>query len=257
MISARNVHVAFGDREVLKGVSLDVPTEGILGVVGPNGCGKTTLLRTLYGSQAVTSGTVSLDGKDISAMKRRDLAREMAVVVQEHVSELPITVADLVMLGRLPYQRFSSQPTPADEELVERMLRLVGLLDKAGSDYSRLSGGERQRALIARAFAQESRFLLLDEPTNHLDIRYQHEVLALLTHTDSGGLVVLHDLNLTAKYCDAVAVMEDGKIVAHGAPDDVLVPDILEPIYNVAVDRADDAGGMHLHFSLPDQAITR
>lgn len=252
MLAARDVHVAFGDRPVLKAIDLDVPRHELTGIVGPNGCGKTTLLRTFYGTQAPDSGTVEVDGKDISHWTRKELAQKLAVVVQETVSEIPVTVAELVLLGRLPHQRFSSTPSEEDQEIVEGVLRHVGLIEKASHNFAQLSGGERQRTLIARAMAQDAEFMVLDEPTNHLDIRFQHEVLALVANNETGGLVVLHDLNLAARYCDRIVVMNAGKVVADGTPQEVLIPEIIEPVYDISMSRFEDAEGVHLTFRLPD-----
>lgn len=233
MITAESVSVFFGEKTAVDRVSLTVPDHGTLGLVGPNGSGKTTLLRALYGSVDAT-GTVLLDGKDITAMRRRDIARSVSVVSQERDSDIPITVADLVELGALPHRGLFSF---ANEEPVAQALESVGILHLAQRDVSDLSGGERQRALIARALVQDAKHVLLDEPTNHLDIRYQHEVLELVTDLPGGSVVVLHDLNLAARYCDRIAVLKEGRIVAEGTPEEVLIPEILEPVYEIKVRR--------------------
>lgn len=249
MITAKNVSVFFGDKRVLNKVSLTIPDKGVVGIVGPNGSGKTTLLRTLYNSLTPNSGDVSMDGKALDSFNRKALAKKLAVVVQEHSSDMPMSVAEMVMLGRLPHQGVSGQPRKEDMEIVADVLKRVGLIRKATQDYLLLSGGERQRALIARALAQQSEHILLDEPTNHLDIYYQHEVLALVSQLNTSATVVLHDLNLAAKYCDLVAVMQDGEIKAKGAPADVFTPEVLEPVYRIKVNRVDVEGEINLLFS--------
>ena len=248
MIEAHEVTVRFGAVTAVDGVSLTVPDEGVLGLVGPNGSGKTTLLRALYGAVTPTSGRILLDGQAMKDLHRRDIATEIAVVTQEHADgSAPVSVAELVMLGRLPHQGFTAQATSTDRRIVVDALESVGLTDLASRDVAVLSGGERQRALIARALAQQTRHVLLDEPTNHLDIRFQQEVLELVSGLP-GAAVVLHDLNLAARYCDRIVVLERGRVVASGRPEEVLTPEVLEPVYGVRVKRVELDGEMHLLF---------
>ncbi|WP_297004208.1 ABC transporter ATP-binding protein [uncultured Corynebacterium sp.] len=248
MIEASEVTVHFGAVTAVDGVSLTVPDEGVLGLVGPNGSGKTTLLRALYGAVTPTAGTVSLDGRPLPGLRRREVSTEIAVVTQEHSDGgTPISVAELVMLGRLPHQGVFAQTTSTDRRIVVDALGSVGLTDLASRDVAVLSGGERQRALIARALAQQAGHVLLDEPTNHLDIRYQQEVLELVSALP-GSAVVLHDLNLAARYCDRIVVLNRGRVVASGTPAEVLTPEILEPVYGVRVKRVELDGETHLLF---------
>jgi iron complex transport system ATP-binding protein len=158
-----------------------------------------------------------------------------------------MTVAELAMLGRLPHQSFGSRSGERDREIVEDSLDAVGMTALARRDLSELSGGERQRALIARALVQQARHVLLDEPTNHLDIRYQHDVLELVVGLP-GSVVVLHDLNLAARYCDRLVVLDHGRIVATGTPGEVLTPEVLEPVYGLPVKRLDVDGEITLVF---------
>lgn len=248
MIEARGVTVRFGAVTAVDGVSLTVPDDGVLGLVGPNGSGKTTLLRTLYGAVTPTAGQVLLDGSPLTDLRRKEVARRIAVVAQEHTDTgTPMSVAELVMLGRLPHQGFTAQVSASDRAVVGDALASVGLADLASREVAVLSGGERQRALIARALAQQTRHVLLDEPTNHLDVRFQHEVLELVSGLP-GAAVVLHDLNLAARYCDQTVVLDHGRVVASGSPEEVLTPEILEPVYGVRVKRVDLDGEMHLLF---------
>ncbi|GAB2502566.1 Iron(3+)-hydroxamate import ATP-binding protein FhuC [Corynebacterium atrinae] len=256
MIRGRNLTYAYDDHLVVDKVSVTVPEGGTLGLVGPNGSGKTTLLRTLYGSLQPTAGDVMVDGQPISDIPRRARAKTMAVVVQEHASDLPMVVADLVMLGRLPHQGLMSRASARDERIVADALREVGVLHLAERNFAELSGGERQRVLIARALAQEASHVLLDEPTNHLDIRYQHDVLDLLSNLPTSCAVVLHDLNLAARYCDQVAILDHGRVVAQGTPHDVFIPEILEPVYGIRVRRLDEDGELTLVFRKHPALIT-
>ncbi|WP_432564157.1 ABC transporter ATP-binding protein [Kineococcus sp. SYSU DK003] len=248
MISARGIRFGYGDTPVLRGVDLTAADGKVLGLLGPNGSGKTTLLRTLYGSLRPSAGTVHLDGVDVATLSTRELARRIAVVVQEHGGDLPLTVADMVLLGRTPHRGTFGGSTAQDLEVSADSLRRVGALGLANRGFSGLSGGEKQRVLVARALAQSSGHLLLDEPTNHLDIRYQHEVLDLVRGLGTTVVVVLHDLNLAAAYCDEVVLLREGAVHAAGTPGEVLVPENLEPVYEVDVRRLDTGDDIHLAF---------
>ena len=252
MISAAGVGFAFGDRVVLDSVSLEAEQGKVLGLVGPNGSGKTTLLRTLYASLAAQGGSVLIDGARLPSLSAREIARQIAVVVQEVPGELPLLVSDMVLLGRTPHRTGFGGSGAADERIAAAALARVGALHLAAESFDSLSGGERQRVLIARALAQETPHLLLDEPTNHLDVRYQHEVLDLVrTLAAANGrtvIVVLHDLNLAARYCDRILLLAAGRVVASGTPAEVLAPEYLEPVYGVSVRRLELDDGFQLVF---------
>ena len=177
MLQAHQIRFDRGDRVILDAVDLTARTGQTVGVLGPNGSGKTTLIRTLYDALRPRTGRVDLDGTPVHGLTRPEIARRVAVVAQEPESELPITVAETVMLGRLPHRPALARPRPADHAAVRAALDHVQARHLAHQLISRLSGGERQRVLIARAIAQDAGHLLLDEPTNHLDIRFQHETL--------------------------------------------------------------------------------
>lgn len=234
MIRADGVCVTLAGTRVLDGVSLSTGP-GMLGIVGPNGSGKSTLLRTLYAGLEPDSGQVELNGSKIRGIPRRQVARDIAVVVQESPGDIGMRVRDLVMLGRLPHQRFGARDSAADLAAVESALSAVGAVSLAGRDFSGLSGGEKQRVLIARGLAQGATHLLLDEPTNHLDIRYQHELLELLTTLSASVTVVLHDLNLAARYCARILLLDSGVVTADGTPAEVLTPARLEPVFGIGV----------------------
>ncbi|WP_110207357.1 ABC transporter ATP-binding protein [Nocardioides daejeonensis] len=248
MITAERLSYAYGDRQVVDGVSLTARTGRVLGLIGPNGSGKTTLLRMLYGSLHPTAGRVAVEGRPLASWSRRELARKLAVVVQESGTESTLTVAEQVMLGRLPRLGTFQRTGAADHGIVVDALDRVGATHLAGRPFTALSGGERQRVLIARALAQEGEFLLLDEPTNHLDIRFQHEVLDLVRGVATSALVVLHDLNLAARYCDELVLLDRGRVAAAGTPDEVLDPALLEQVYRINASRAELDGHPQLLF---------
>ncbi|TYL45436.1 ABC transporter ATP-binding protein [Nocardioides sp. BGMRC 2183] len=239
MIAAEGLRFAYDRRPVLDGVSFEAREGRVLGLLGPNGSGKTTALRTLYGSLRPQQGRVTLGGRPISTLGPRAISQRLAVVVQESDAESMLTVREMVTLGRLPRLSTFQRTGTEDHAAVEVALERVGAQHLARRRYAELSGGERQRVLVARALAQEADFLLLDEPTNHLDIRYQHEVLGLVREVATSAVVVLHDLNLAARYCDDLVLLESGRVAATGSPDEVLDPALLERVYGIGVTRTD------------------
>jgi len=249
MISVQGVNLSLGGHPILHDIDLTVPTGQVLGLVGPNGSGKTSLMRLLFGGLRPEAGIVTLGGRDLKRISRREVARHIAVVAQERPENLEQTVADLVSLGRLPLRGWFSSLQQEDDVAVCAALDRVGLLDFAARRVQDLSGGERQRALVARALAQETGCLLLDEPTNHLDLRSQLDLLGLIRALGRTTVLVLHDLNLAARYCDRIALLEKGKIVAYGAVKDVLSPEKVSTVYHVkAVPLKTPNGDHHLYF---------
>jgi len=234
----------FGTAEVLRGVDLRIHEGEMVGLVGPNGSGKTTALRVLHRDLVPDEGQVRLEGRDLATLSGRERARRIAVMAQESTGELPMTAADAVMLGRLPHRGLFGTTTRADDHLAAEALELAGAAHLARQDLATLSGGERQRVLLARALAQQPHLLLLDEPTNHLDIGAQHRTLQLVRAQGLTTLVVLHDLNLAARYCDRVVVLESGRIRAVGPPEEVLGADLVGELYTVAADRRTAADGI-------------
>ncbi|MCQ4208609.1 ABC transporter ATP-binding protein [Streptomyces longispororuber] len=218
---------------VLDGVDLTPRPGTVTGLLGPNGSGKSTLLRLLAGVLAPSSGVVTLDGDPLSSVPRRTAARRIAMVQQQADTQVELTVADVVRLGRVPHRRAWAPASAADEAAVRAALDRSGLADRSRRLWHTLSGGERQRVQIARALAQEPRELLLDEPTNHLDIQHQLELLDLIRGLDLTSVVALHDLNLAAAYCDGVVVLDGGRVVAAGEPADVLTEDLIAQVYGV------------------------
>jgi iron complex transport system ATP-binding protein len=234
----RSVSVQLAGRSIVEGIDLDVPERQVVGVVGPNGSGKSSLLRTIYRVLRPSTGAVLIDGRSVTSMPRRELARELAVMAQDAPPTVELCVHELVMLGRLPHQSAVRRSGPDDRTIVRDAMEAAGVLHLADRVWETLSGGERQRVLLAKAFAQRARLLVLDEPTNHLDVKHQLDLLE--TARSSGATVVtaLHDLNLAAQYCDHVVVLARGALVAQGHPDVVLVPAVLAPVFEVEVDRA-------------------
>ncbi|MBZ6109016.1 MULTISPECIES: ABC transporter ATP-binding protein [Streptomyces] len=255
-LNAERVSRAAGGRLILDGVDLSPGPGATTGLLGPNGSGKSTLLRLLAGVLAPASGVVTLDGRPLDRVGRRDVARRVAVVEQQADTQVELTVRDVVRLGRIPHRRPWTPASAADEEAVTDALGRTRLTAQADRLWHTLSGGERQRVQIARALAQQPRELLLDEPTNHLDLRHQLDVLALVAALPVTSVVALHDLNLAAMYCDHLVVLSEGRVVARGEPAEVLTAGLVAAVYRVhaEVTRTGPAARPHVRFlgTLPD-----
>jgi iron complex transport system ATP-binding protein len=249
-IEARRVSWEAGGHLIVDQVSVAVEPGTTLGLLGPNGSGKSSLLRLLAGLRRPSGGAVLLDGNGISDLDRRSLARRIAVVEQEAGTELDLTVADVVLLGRTPHRSGWGGPGRDDEDTVRDALARTGLEALAPRRWHSLSGGERQRAQIARALAQQPSELLLDEPTNHLDIAHQLALLDLVRTLPVTTVVALHDLNLAAAFCDRVLVLSAGRVVAAGTPAEVLTEQLVRDVYGVRceVSRVPPEGRPHIRF---------
>jgi iron complex transport system ATP-binding protein len=235
-LEIERVAVRLDGNLIIDGIDCEAPEGAVTALIGPNGSGKSTLLHTLAVVLPAASGVIRFDGDDLRAMHRRERARTVALVEQGAATELSLTVADVVGLGRLPYLGAFADESADDHAAVEMALRAVHMEGFANRDITSLSGGERQRVLLARALAQDPRLLLLDEPTNHLDIAAQLETLALLgTLAENGVTVVaaLHDLTLAAGWSDHVIVLSGGRVVASGATTATLTPELIDDVYGV------------------------
>ncbi len=227
-------------------VDLRIEQGSTVGLVGPNGSGKTSLLRVLAGIAAPASGAVYLDGRDLACVSDAERAREIAYVGQLEHSDAPFTTRQILTLSRACLRRDWERVTDDDMLVVERTTDRMGLRDLADRRVDAMSGGERQRVLIARALAQSTDTLLLDEPTNHLDVAHSQHVLGLLTDGPETVVVVLHDLDLAAAFCDRIIMMQSGRVFAQGPPADVLDPDRVHAIYGVHARRIDLEHRPHL-----------
>ena len=236
-LRADQVQLAYDGRVVVDDLTFEVPDGQITAIVGPNACGKSTLLRALSRLLRPMSGTVVLDGKQIQRLPTREVARRLALLPQTPIAPEGILVADLVARGRTPHQRLLQQWSHADEAAVHAALAATATTDLAGRPVDELSGGQRQRVWIAMALAQQTDILLLDEPTSFLDITHQIEVLDLIHHlnADEGRtvVVVLHDLNLACRYAHHLVAMRDGAIIASGPPETVITAEIVRDVFGL------------------------
>ena len=236
-LRARDLTLGYDDRVVVQGMDADIVEGTITCVIGPNGCGKSTMLRALGRLMKPRSGLVELDGRDIHRVPTRAVAEVLGVLPQQPTAPDGLTVADLVARGRHPSQRWYRQWSGDDQDAVARALEQTGLLDLADAPLSELSGGQRQRAWISMVLAQGTDLLLLDEPTTFLDLVHQVDVLDLVRELHQQGgrtvVMVLHDLNLAARYADTIITMREGRVVASGPPADVLTPVLLREAFGL------------------------
>lgn len=235
-LSAEDVTLAYDGRLVVDGLSLDVPDGRITAIVGPNACGKSTLLRALSRLMRPERGCVLLDGEVIHRLPTKQVARRLGLLPQTPIAPDGILVGDLVARGRTPHQSLFQQWSRADERATRAAMAATGTEDLADLSVDQLSGGQRQRVWIAMALAQETDLLLLDEPTTYLDIAHQIEVLDLLARLNDDGrtiVVVLHALDLACRYADHIVAMRDGRVVAAGAPHEVITAETVRAVFGL------------------------
>ncbi|MFT3854530.1 MAG: ABC transporter ATP-binding protein [Ilumatobacteraceae bacterium] len=232
-LQADSVAVRLAGQAILDDVSLTVADTSMVGLIGPNGSGKSTLLRSLWHAISPSRGAVLIDGTDVAALPVRELARRVAVLMQDDSTDPRATVREVVDTGRLPHRTLlGSDRSPGDP--VGDALAATGVAAFATRRIDTLSGGQRQRVFAARTLAQATPIVLLDEPTNHLDLAAQLDLLELFRTRDVTVIAALHDLNLAAAYCDRLHLLDNGRLVASGTPQQVLSPERIRAVFGVA-----------------------
>ncbi len=236
-LTAESLSLSYEAADVIEGLDIAIPAGRLTVIVGANACGKSTLLRGLARLMAPKCGTVYLDGRSIHSMSTREVARLMGVLPQSPTAPEGITVTDLVGRGRYPHQGWFRKWQAGDDAAVADALAATDTLDLASRTVDSLSGGQRQRVWIAMALAQQTGILMLDEPTTYLDVSHQVDMLDLLTDLVHQGMrtivLVLHDLNLACRYADHIVAMKSGRIVAKGAPSQVITADVVHDVFGM------------------------
>ncbi|MDK4279874.1 ABC transporter ATP-binding protein [Corynebacterium accolens] len=236
-VVASSVTVGYGQRTIIRDLSATFPAGKITTIVGPNGCGKSTLLRAMSGLLDLGTGHVSVDGQNISDMKRKDVARILGVLPQSPVAPEGLLVSDLVARGRHPHQAWFRQWSSTDEDAVFEALKQTGSADLASRTLDELSGGQRQRVWISMVLAQNTDILFLDEPTTYLDLATSVDILELVDSLRQKlgrtVVMVLHDLNLAVRYSDYLVVMKDGQVIASGAPAEIITAELLQQAFDL------------------------
>ncbi len=244
ILKAEHIDSGYNHKTIVSDVSVTVPKNKISVILGANGCGKSTLLKTFARLLAPQSGQIVLDGKSIAEIPSKQLAKTLGLLPQSSVAPEGIRVLDLVSRGRFPYRQFLKSMTKEDYAAIEEAMSIMGITELADRAVDELSGGQRQRVWIALALSQQTDILLLDEPTTFLDIAYQIEILDMLTDLNRKRkttiVMVLHDINLSARYADCLFAMKNGRLVAEGAPKEIITPKLIKDVYGLECDVIND-----------------
>lgn len=253
-LEIKDVCFAYRDSDVLKNVSFRAASGEVIGILGKNGCGKTTLMKCINAHLKPHSGSVMIDGSDVSKMSKKELAKKMAVVSQHVHLSFPFTVLETVMMGLYPTSEWMHTPSKDEMALVLEAMNATDVADFANRSITELSGGEKQRVLISRALVQDPEVFLLDEPTLHLDVNHQFNLMEmtreLAKEKNMLVIIVTHDIALAARYCDRIMLMEDGQIVGSGLTKDVITAENLKKVFAVDVDVTynEKIGGLNVLF---------
>ncbi|MDN6161716.1 MAG: heme ABC transporter ATP-binding protein [Atopostipes sp.] len=235
---AKKISRSYGNKKVLKEINLSIRKGESLGIIGPNGSGKTSLLELLSGVVKAKKGQIYYEGKNIQNYPRKELARSLAVLQQKALPVMNFTVREVVKMGRYPHQNWLGEEKKDSQKLIDNILRKMTLLSLENRELSQLSGGERQRVALAKVMVQEPSLVMLDEPTTYLDIGHQIQLMDQIqswqTETNLTVISVLHDLNLAALYCEQLILMHEGKIIKKGRAREVLKKDLIKKVYGTS-----------------------
>lgn len=262
LLEIKNLSCGYGNKFNITGIDVDIAKGSFVGIIGPNGCGKTTLLRGITGELKSITGTLMLNSRELNHMSLKEKARKLAVVAQD--IETPyMQVLDYILMGRLPFRKnYQFFDTKEDYSIAEKYMNMTGVSHLQAKYLSQLSGGERQMVAITRALVQEPELLLLDEPTSHLDIAHQVQVLNLLQHLNEQLkltiLMIIHDLNLAGEYCNLLVLMNNGKIHTTGNPEEVLIYKNIEEVYGtIVVTKTNPVSGKPFVFPVSEKALRK
>lgn len=239
MLKVNDISVSYGERAVLRDISLELPDGRIVALLGANGAGKTTLIKALNGTVPVSTGEIRLDDRDLKAISRREIARHIAVVAQENETRFPITVLEFILSGRFAHGRAFGWENDNDIQFAHQALSQCDLTAYEDRLMNELSGGERQRVVLSRAIATNAKILLLDEPTANLDLAHQAMMFRLVRERsrscNASAVVITHDLNLAVEFADEIVMLKGGRITAIGPPPDVLTKENISDVFGVDV----------------------
>ena len=239
VIDVNNLEFGYGDNLVLRDISFSIESGSFVSILGPNGSGKSTLLKTINQIYKASKGEILLYDKNILTYKKKEIAKKIALVAQSTYIDYDFTVEDIVMMGRHPYKSRFENEDESDYEIVRESLKFTNTLDLKDRLINQISGGERQRAFIAKALAQKPLILLLDEPTSNLDINHQMDILNLLKKLNKENgltvILVIHDINLASRYSDKIILLNEGKVLADGSPEEVITLENMEDVYDMKV----------------------
>lgn len=234
---AKDIMAGYGQKNILQSVNIHIPENKISVILGSNGSGKSTMLKTFCRLIAPSAGVITLDGTPLAQIKSKDIAKSIGLLPQTSIAPEGIKVAELVSRGRYPHRQFMTGLTKEDYKAIEEAMEAMKITELADRSIEELSGGQRQRVFIALALAQETDILFLDEPTTYLDIAYQIEILDLLKELNKKRgttiVMVLHDINLSTKYADYLFAMKDGKLIKQGTPSEIITDDTIKEIYGI------------------------
>ncbi len=236
-ITTESLSIGYGNGDIVTDLTMNIPKGKITSLIGANGCGKSTILKTMARIQKATKGQIYLDGKAISQLSTKEVAKKMAILPQTPEAPSGMTVYELVSYGRFPHQKGLGKLTQYDKDLIEWALKATGMLEFYDRHIDELSGGQRQRVWIAMSLAQETDLVLLDEPTTYLDMAHQLEILELLKKLNVEEkrtiVMVLHDINQAVRFSDYICALKNGAIVQFGLAEDIMTKDILREVYNI------------------------
>lgn len=237
IISAKNLTVGYDKKSVISDINIEAMKGQVICLLGPNGAGKSTILRTLAGLLAPVDGSVYVDGKDISKVRKKDIAKKMSLVLTDRTSPMLTTVYSLVSTGRTPYTDFMGRLSEEDKQIIDNALEITGAANLKKRYISALSDGEKQKVMIARALVQEPELIILDEPTSHLDIKHKVEVIHLLQKLSNEKgitcILSLHDIDLALKGCQTVMLVSNGEVIASGSPEEVVKSGVISELYEI------------------------